>query len=129
MFVQAEVRLGASRAVVALPASAISYAPYGDSVFVVDDLRPDGRRTAACASSSSSWGPEPRRPGRGPLRRDPGDEVVTSGVFKLRNGAPVHVNNTVQPANEAPEAGGQLMLMDSPISSSGDPSWRSSSAW
>ena len=29
----------------------------------------------------------------------PGDEVVTSGVFKLRNGAAVQVNNKVQPAN------------------------------
>jgi membrane fusion protein, multidrug efflux system len=30
---------------------------------------------------------------------NPGEEVVTSGVFKLRNGVAVQVNNTVQPAN------------------------------
>ena len=30
---------------------------------------------------------------------NPGDEVVTSGVFKLRNGAAVLVNNKVQPGN------------------------------
>jgi membrane fusion protein (multidrug efflux system) len=30
-----------------------------------------------------------------------GEEVATSGVFKLRNGAAVHVNNQVRPANEA----------------------------
>jgi membrane fusion protein (multidrug efflux system) len=29
----------------------------------------------------------------------PGEEVVTSGVFKLRNGVAVQVNNKVQPAN------------------------------
>jgi membrane fusion protein (multidrug efflux system) len=29
----------------------------------------------------------------------PGDVVVTSGVFKLRNGAKVQVNNEVRPAN------------------------------
>jgi len=29
----------------------------------------------------------------------PGDEVVTSGVFKLRNGVPVQINNTVRPGN------------------------------
>jgi membrane fusion protein (multidrug efflux system) len=29
----------------------------------------------------------------------PGEEVVTSGVFKLRNGAAVQINNKVQPAN------------------------------
>jgi membrane fusion protein (multidrug efflux system) len=32
---------------------------------------------------------------------NPGDEIVTSGVFKLRNGAPVQVNNKVQPDNNA----------------------------
>jgi membrane fusion protein (multidrug efflux system) len=30
---------------------------------------------------------------------NPGDEVVTSGVFKLRNGAAVQVNNKIRPAN------------------------------
>src|SRR5712691_5031059 len=39
MFVQSEVILGDSRPVVSLPASAISYAPFGDSVFVVTDMK------------------------------------------------------------------------------------------
>ena len=39
MFVQTELSLGSSRTVVALPASAISYAPFGDSVFIVTDLK------------------------------------------------------------------------------------------
>src|SRR5204862_2241243 len=44
MFVQAEVLLGANRPAVTLPASAVSYAPYGDSVFVVTDLKdPSGQ--------------------------------------------------------------------------------------
>ena len=30
---------------------------------------------------------------------NPGDEVVSAGVFRLRNGAPVQINNTVQPSN------------------------------
>src|SRR5882724_1917352 len=38
MFVQVAVALGASRPVITLPASAISYAPYGDSVFIITDL-------------------------------------------------------------------------------------------
>jgi membrane fusion protein (multidrug efflux system) len=32
---------------------------------------------------------------------NPGDEVVTSGVFKLRNGAAVQINNKVQPDNSS----------------------------
>jgi membrane fusion protein, multidrug efflux system len=31
----------------------------------------------------------------------PGEEVVTSGVFKLRSGAAVLVNNKIQPADSA----------------------------
>jgi membrane fusion protein (multidrug efflux system) len=35
---------------------------------------------------------------------EPGEQVVSSGVFKLRNGAAVQINNTVQPSNNpAPE--------------------------
>jgi membrane fusion protein (multidrug efflux system) len=32
---------------------------------------------------------------------NPGDEVVSAGVFRLRNGAPVQVNNKVQPENSS----------------------------
>jgi membrane fusion protein (multidrug efflux system) len=100
MFVQAEVVLGPSHALVALPASAISYAPYGDSVFVVTDLKdPNGRAYRGVRQQVVKVGP---------ARGDQisilsgikaGEEVVTSGVFKLRNGAAVLVNNKVQPAN------------------------------
>ena len=100
MFVKAAVALGAASAVVALPASAISYAPYGDSVFVVGDMKDP--------SGASYRGVRQQFVKLGESRGDqiavvsglkPGDEVVTSGVFKLRNGAAVLVNNKVRPAN------------------------------
>lgn len=100
MFVQAQVMLDAARSVVALPASAVNYAPYGDSVFVVTDLND--------AEGQAYRGVRQQVVQLGSARGDqiavlsginPGDEVVTSGVFKLRNGAAVHVNNTVQPGN------------------------------
>jgi len=100
MFVQTEVMLGAASAVVSLPASAISYAPYGDSVFVVTDLENAGGQTYR--------GVRQQFVKLGSARGDQivivsgvkaGDEVVTSGVFKLRNGAAVLVNNKVRPAN------------------------------
>jgi membrane fusion protein (multidrug efflux system) len=100
MFVKAAVALGASSSVVALPASAISYAPYGDSVFVVGDMKD--------RSGASYRGVRQQFVKLGESRGDqisvmsglkPGDEVVTSGVFKLRNGAAVLVNNKVRPGN------------------------------
>ena len=100
MFVQAQVVLGANQPVIALPGSAISYAPYGDSVFVVTDLKDQGGK--------SYQGVRQQVVKLGGARGDqiavlsgvqPGEVVVTSGVFKLRNGAAVQINNKVQPAN------------------------------
>jgi len=100
MFLTVELPLGAPRQVVPLPASAINYAPYGDSVYIVTDMtdqkghtyrgvrqqvvKIEGTRGDQVAVTSG-------------LKA--GDEVVSSGVFRLRNGAPVQVNNKVQPSN------------------------------
>ena len=87
--------------VVTLPASAISYAPYGNSVFVVGDVKgPDGKPYRGVQQRFVKLGP-----GRGDQVAvisglTPGEEVATSGVFKLRNGAAVLVNNDVQPSND-----------------------------
>ena len=102
MFVQTEVVLGASQPVLALPASAISYAPYGDSVFVVAELKgEDGKLYRGVRQQFVKLGPArgDQVAVLGGLK--PGDEVVTSGVFKLRNGAAVQINNAVQPANSS----------------------------
>jgi membrane fusion protein (multidrug efflux system) len=102
MFVQAQVMLGASEPIVALPASAISYAPYGDSVFIVTDLKNEqGQTYRGVRQQVVKLGAA-----KGDLIAvlsgvEPGDEVVTSGVFRLRNGAPVQVNNTVKPASSS----------------------------
>ena len=102
MFVQTELMLGASTSVIALPASAISYAPFGDSVFVVTDLKgPTGASYRGVRQQFVKLGG-----GRGDQVAivsgvTAGAEVVTSGVFKLRNGAAVVVNNKVQPSNKS----------------------------
>lgn len=100
MFVQVEMPLGASRSVIALPASAINYAPYGDSVFVITDLKdPTGKSYRGVRQQFVKV--EGARGDQVAVISglNPGEEVVTSGVFKLRNGAAVQVNNKVQPGN------------------------------
>ena len=100
MFIQVEMPLGASRSVIALPASAINYAPYGDSVFVITDLRdPTGKTYRGVRQQFVKV--EGARGDQVAVISglNPGEEVVTSGVFKLRNGAAVQVNNKVQPGN------------------------------
>jgi membrane fusion protein, multidrug efflux system len=100
MFVQTQVILGGARAVVSLPASAISYAPYGDSVFIVTDLKdPNGRTYRGVRQQFVKLGGSRGDQIAVESGVRGGDEVVTSGVFKLRNGAAVLVNNKVRPAN------------------------------
>ncbi len=100
MFVHVEVALGASRSVVTLPASAISYAPYGDSVYVITDLKDPKGQTYRGVRQQFVKVEGSRGDQVGIVSGlNPGDEVVTSAVFKLRNGAAVQVNNKVQPGN------------------------------
>jgi len=100
MFVDVQVELGSSTGVIALPASAISYAPYGNSVFVIGDVKgPDGKPYKGVRQQFVKLGAS-----RGDQVAilsgvKPGEEVVTSGVFKLRNGAKVMVDNKTQPNN------------------------------
>jgi membrane fusion protein, multidrug efflux system len=100
MFVQVEVLLGAGQPVIALPASAINYAPYGDSVFVISDLKDPSGKTYRGVHQQFVKVQGSRGDQVGIISGvNPGDEIVTSGVFKLRNGAAVQVNNKVQPGN------------------------------
>lgn len=105
MFVTADVVQGSAAAVVALPASAISYAPYGDSVFIVAEMKdPKGQTYRGVRQQFVKLGTARGDQVAVVSGLKPGEEVVTSGVFKLRNGAAVLVNNKVQPSNrQAPE--------------------------
>ena len=100
MFVETQVVFAGGEPVIAVPASAIAHAPYGDSVFLVAEMPgPDGEPYRGVKQQFVKLGR-----GRGDLVAvvsgiDAGQEVVTSGVFKLRNGVAVHVDNSVQPGS------------------------------
>jgi membrane fusion protein, multidrug efflux system len=100
MFVQVELPLGQPRQVIPLPASAINYAPYGDSVFVVADMK-DAKGNTYRGVRQQVVKIEGSRGDQVAVVSglNPGEEVVSSGAFRLRNGAPVQVNNTVTPSN------------------------------
>ncbi|HUN90190.1 MAG TPA: efflux RND transporter periplasmic adaptor subunit [Terriglobales bacterium] len=102
MFVQVDVGVGTPLKVIPLPASAINYAPFGNSVYVVSEMKgPDGKAFQGVQQHFVKL-----QGSRGDQVGvasgiNPGDVVVTSGVFKLRNGAAVAVNNSVQPSNSS----------------------------
>jgi membrane fusion protein, multidrug efflux system len=101
MFVDAQLIRGGKTLAITLPVSAISYAPFGDSVFIVEDIKDP-------KSGKTYRGVRQQFVKLGGSRGDqvavltgvkPGEEVVSSGAFKLRPGAAVIVNNSVQPGN------------------------------
>ena len=102
MFVNVEIPLPLEEDVLVVPASAINYAPYGDSIFVV--------KTAVAGAGDAPRTVEQQFVKLGAARGDqirvlgglkPGDEIVTAGAFKLRPGGAVFINNSVQPPNSA----------------------------
>ncbi|HKB07084.1 MAG TPA: efflux RND transporter periplasmic adaptor subunit [Candidatus Polarisedimenticolia bacterium] len=100
MFVTTRAILGSGDPIVALPASAISYAPYGDSVFIVEEMKgPNGQSYKGVRQQFVKLGSARGDQVAVLSGLDAGAEVVTSGVFKLRNGAMVAVNNAIQPPN------------------------------
>ena len=99
MFADVEVVLPEHEKVLVIPATAVLYAPYGDSVFVVDEKKNarSGRMEKVLRQQFIRLGGA-----RGDFvtvisSLNPGDTVVTSGVFKLRPGMAVVVDNKLAP--------------------------------
>ena len=101
MFAKVSVIMSEKQNVVAIPATAIHYAPYGDSIFIVSEMKdPQGKEYKGVREQFSNTGPS-----RGDMISvvsglKPGDEVVTSGVFRLKSGAHVNVNNQIKPGSD-----------------------------
>jgi len=101
MFAKVSVIMSERQNVVAIPATAIHYAPYGDSIFVVSALKdPLGKEYQGVKEQFIKLGES-----RGDMIAvvsglKPGAEVVTSGVFRLKSGAHVTVNNQIKPNSD-----------------------------
>jgi membrane fusion protein, multidrug efflux system len=99
MFAKAEVTLPEKHKTLVIPGSAISYAPFGDSVFVIDKKKDEktGKESQVIRQQFVRVGE-----GRGDFVAitqglKAGEIVVSTGVFKLRNGMTVTINNDLAP--------------------------------
>jgi membrane fusion protein, multidrug efflux system len=106
MFVNVEVVLPQAVARVAIPATAVVHAAYGDSVFIVEDRQDDRGRARAGAGARPARVVRQQFVRLGEARGDfvtvldgvsAGQELVVAGAFKLRNGAAVVVDPDVKP--------------------------------
>ncbi|HEY8011608.1 MAG TPA: efflux RND transporter periplasmic adaptor subunit [Rudaea sp.] len=127
MFANVNVDLGTKQRYLTLPQTAVVYNPYGETVFVVRKKGDLDKAQAAEAAKNADAKTQPAKDaGKGPQLPadalvvqqtfvttgatrgdqvaivkglDDGVEVVTSGQIKLKNGAPIKIDNSVQPAD------------------------------
>lgn len=102
MFVEVEVLLPGTKSHVVVPQTAVVHAPYGDSIFVVEDKKADAPGLRATPDGLPVRVARQQFVKLGSSRGDfvavldgvkSKEEVVTEGAFKLRNNAPVLVDN------------------------------------
>ncbi len=101
MFANLEILSAEKRPALIIPATAVLFAPYGDSVYVIEEEKDQGGKASTVAHQ--------RFVRLGERRGDfvavasglnTGETVVSAGAFKLRNGVTVAVNNELAPRAE-----------------------------
>jgi membrane fusion protein (multidrug efflux system) len=101
MYATVDIVTGSPENYITLPQTAITYNPYGDTVYVVDDKGVDGKQQLVARQTFVTTG----------LTRGDqvavlkgvkaGETVVTAGQIKLHNGSPVLINNAITPTADA----------------------------
>jgi membrane fusion protein, multidrug efflux system len=103
MYATVSIRSGAPQNYITLPQTAITYNPYGDTVYVVDGK-------AAAAGAKAQQVARQTFVTTGPTRGDQvavlkgvneGETIVTAGQIKLHNGSPVLIDNSISPSADA----------------------------
>src|ERR1700685_3558617 len=103
MYATVEIATGSPQNYVTLPQTAITYNPYGDTVYVVDNkgTDADGKPQLTARQTFITIGPT-RGDQVAVLKGvEDGDTVVTAGQIKLHNGSVVLIDNSVTPTADA----------------------------
>lgn len=97
LFANATLSIGAPKRYLTLPQTAVTFNPYGNVIFIVK-AKGEGKEAVTAFVTVAM-----RRGDQVAIESGvaEGDEVVTAGQLKLRNGSPVIVNNKVEPLSEA----------------------------
>ena len=105
MFVNVSVVLPQKRSVTLVAATSLIHASFGDSVFAVEEKKDDSGGVVAGPDGRPALLARQQFVKTGEARGDyvevldgvkQGQEIVAQGAFKLRNGAPVRINNSVK---------------------------------
>lgn len=104
MFAMVRIKSGRPQDYITLPQAAVTYNPYGETVFVVEKKPPQGGSGEPLLVARQTFvTPGATRGDQVAIAEGikAGETVVTSGQLKLKSGSQVTINNTILPSNEA----------------------------
>jgi membrane fusion protein, multidrug efflux system len=103
MYASVTIAAGDRQRYVTLPQTAVTYNPYGETVYVVDDKGKDAQGKAQLMARQIFVTAGPKRGDQVAILSgvEQGQTVVTAGQMKLRNGSPLIVDNTIRPTADA----------------------------
>ena len=103
MFASVAIDVGDKKSYITLPQTAVTYNPYGNTVYIVDDKGKDDKGQDQLVARQVFVTTGDMRGDQVAIIKgvNPGDTVVTGGQIKLRNGSPLKINNSVQPTDDA----------------------------
>jgi len=101
MFATVTIDVGSQRKYVTLPQTAVTYNPFGSTVFLVDHKGKDAKGQDQLVARQVFVTTGDTRGDQVAVVKgiNSGDTVVTAGQIKLRNGSPLHIDNSVQPTD------------------------------
>jgi membrane fusion protein, multidrug efflux system len=104
MYATVDIATGAPQSYITLPQTAISFNPYGDTVYVVDSKAADtaGKPPQLIARQTFVTTGPTRGDQVAVLKGiDEGDLIVTAGQIKLHNGSTILIDNSITPTADA----------------------------
>lgn len=102
MYANIRVQAGKPQRYLTIPRAAVTFNPYGETVYIVEEKGKDAKGQPSLAVKQSFITTGPARGDQVAVLKGikEGDRVVTAGQLKLKSGSPVIIDNTVQPAND-----------------------------
>jgi membrane fusion protein, multidrug efflux system len=103
MYATVDIAIGAPQSYITLPQTAITYNPYGDTVYVVDNKGTDANGKPQLTARQTFVTTGPTRGDQVAVLKGvgEGDMIVTAGQIKLHNGSVVLIDNSITPTADA----------------------------
>ncbi|MBF0486211.1 MAG: efflux RND transporter periplasmic adaptor subunit [Candidatus Omnitrophica bacterium] len=102
MFAFVEVAAGEVKSFLTVPQTAVSFNPYGETVYIIEEEKKAGEEKTVFTAKQAFVSVGETRGDQVAVVKGlkEGDRVVTSGQLKLRNGSKIVINNQIQPLND-----------------------------